>query len=394
MNEPARLDTNASPGPADERGSPFPPVGKSWVKVPRRPHRRVRWFLLVGFGLAVVAATWASIVFDPLGTASRAYRGGEFAAALKSAEAHLRRWPGDRSASLMAARCATRFGQLLRAEEHYRHAGPTDCDDLRNRAYGLILLHAPNRAIEVYGELITRYPGDAQSLKRLAALLMDQQHFAAAGEIGERLVRIRGQEVPGRTLMGIAHHVLKEYEEAGREFERILKLDPSLEAMPLPLPLFWDHLAIDLMAQGRDREARLYLIRALERDQDAALFELLGQTYHREGSTAEAKRCWRKALELDVRNVNAWIDLGRVSLSDQPGEAIGLLEKAAELSPDSIVVLHNLSLAYRLVGDSKASDRCHRRVAELRSRRPRGGQVLASPDGDRSGPVLSREVGS
>ena len=51
--------------------------------------------------------------------------------------------------------------------------------------------------------------------------------------------------------------------QAVSSFERVLELDPELKEMPLPRPLFWNHLALDLIAMGRTAEARSYLERAL-----------------------------------------------------------------------------------------------------------------------------------
>ena len=394
MNESGRTNSTTSPLPEVVRRSAKGPVERPRGRAGRPRRRLRRWLFIVSLLASVGAAGWASTVFDPFGTAGQSYRRGQFAAALKAAEAYLLRRPGDRSASLMAARCATRFGQRLRAEEHYRQARPLDRDDLRDQALGLVFLHAPNRAIETYRELLARYPDDAQGLKSLAALYMDRKQFAAAGELGERLLRVGGEEVSGRTLLGIAHHVLKEYEEASEQFERIVQLDPTLATMPLPRALFWDHLAIDLMAQGRVGEARAYLTRASERDEDARLVELLGLAYHREGATADAERCWRKALELDPHNGDALLSLGRLAIAGRPAEAVALLEKAAEVSPGSIEVQHNLGLAYRLVGGAAASERCLKKVSELKSRPLRRGQAPASLDRDRAGPPLDPAPGA
>src|SRR5262249_9554761 len=152
--------------------------------------------------------------FDPLGRARRAYDARDYRTALRAAGDHLKRWPGDHRASLMAARCLTRLGQGQQAEEYYRRCGPLGLDDMQDRAYGLVLMGQPEQAAEIYYDLIQRWPENVLALKRMAAVLMELKQWKPALLLSERLIRIPEGEVAGHTLAGIGFHVSKHPIEA------------------------------------------------------------------------------------------------------------------------------------------------------------------------------------
>jgi tetratricopeptide (TPR) repeat protein len=329
-------------------------------------------------GLSIAA--WLSTRFDPLGRARATYASGDYREALRAAQDFLKVRPADQSASLMAARCLTKLKQRQQAEEYYRQCGPLGLDDMHDRAFGLVLLGKPQRAAEVYFEMIQRWPEDVLALKRLAAVLIELKQWKPALLLSERLIRIPEGQVAGHTLAGIGFHVSKHADQAVSSFERVLELDPDLKQMPLPRPLFWDHLALDLMAIGRTADARSYLERALSDREDAGLRELLGVTHEKEGRPDMAEACWRQALEDDPNNTDALLDLGRVALGRRrPDEAIRLLERAAELSPASLDPVYNLSRAYRLKGDVARAEHYEALADSLRAARPPVGGMGEMP---------------
>jgi tetratricopeptide (TPR) repeat protein len=325
--------------------------------------------------LTLGSAAWLGTRFDLLGRATSAYNRQQYRTALQAARDHLWLFPNDRRASLMAARCLTRLGRVREAEEHYRRAGLLELEDMQDRAYGLVQAGDPEGSANIYEQLLSRWPDDALALKRLAAVRMGQQHWRAVFDLADRLIASSSEEVAGFTLAAIAHHEWKHYAQAVDASRRVLELDPELKRMPLPRPLFWNNLALDLMALGRTEEARAYLERALAGMEDAGLMELLGLTYSQEGSTDQAERCWRQAERWDPDNADVCLDLGRLALSRQRwGEAVGFLKRAADRSTEAVEPLYNLSQAYRMLGNSEEADR-YRRLADQRrrSRPPRRG---------------------
>ena len=170
----------------------------------------------------------------------------------------------------------------------------------------------------------------------------------------------------GYVLRGFIHHHSKHPAEAVEAFEKVLQLDPMLEKITISRSVFWDHLALDLLAQGRTSEARRHLENALKPAEDGGLLELLGSAYHQEGELEQAERCWKRSVELSPANSDAWLGLGRLALGRRrPGEAIGYLLHAVELAPDAYEPHYLLSQAYRRLGNGAEADR-HEALARTR----------------------------
>ncbi len=337
-------------------------------------------------GLFVALAVWFGTSFDLTGTAQAAYTRHQYRDALQAAQRHLRFFPYDRRASLLAARCLTRLGQSREAEDHYRRAGRLDLDDMQTRAVGLLQSDLPGQAIVVYEDILAQWPDNALALKRSAAVRMGMKQWRKVLELAARLVAIAGEEVAGRTLEGIAHHELKQYAQAVSASSRVLDLDPELKTMLLPRTLFWNNLALDLMALGRTDEARANLLRALAGSEDAGLKELLGTTFYQNGDLDEAERCWHQAVSLDPQNADAWLDLGRLAMSRRNWkQAAEFLTRAADLSTDAVEPLYILSLAHQMMGHTAEADRFRRLADEKRrSSPPRSGGMGDSVDADLS----------
>src|SRR5205807_2555239 len=150
------------------------------------------------------------------GQGRSAYAAGDYRGALRVAHDHLERRPSDRGAALLAARCLSRLGFQGPAEKHYRLAGGlvSRLDDMHDRAYGLAQSDRPERAVELYQEILARWPDDVLARKRLAAVYMGLKQWKTVLALADQLIAIPGGEVPGHTLAGIAHHELKHYNQA------------------------------------------------------------------------------------------------------------------------------------------------------------------------------------
>jgi tetratricopeptide (TPR) repeat protein len=360
----------------------------------RLARSRKRRGLRVGFSLALICVIlgpvlWLLTRFDPFDRAAAAYDHHQYRAALQIAQNHLRWFPSDRRASLMAARCLMRLSRAAEAEAHYVKAAPLDLADAQVRAYNLVNLNEPHEAALAYIDLLKRWPEDARALKRLAAVRMGLGEWRDVLKLADRLIAIPKEEIAGRTMAGIAHHELKHYNQAVVSCLRVLELDPDLERMPLPRTLFWNNLCLDLIAGGQTDEARGYLTRALADCQDAGLMELLGLTYFQQGSIDEAERCWQKAESWDPNNADVCLDLGRLALNRRRwSEAVGLLKRAAASSADAVEPLYNLSQAYRMLGNAEEAERCQRLADQRRKTQPQqatGIGVDADPAGARAG---------
>ena len=157
--------------------------------------------------------------------------------------------------------------------------------------------------------------------------------------------------------------------------------------MPLPRTLFWNNLALDLLAIGRTGGGERLPGAALAGSEDAGLMELLGLTYSHQGLTDQAERCWRQAERWDPKNADVCLDLGRLALGRRRwDEAVGFLKRAADRSREAVEPLYNLSQAYRMLGNHDEAER-YRRLADerRRSQPPRSAGMGADVDARRTG---------
>jgi tetratricopeptide (TPR) repeat protein len=367
--------------------SDTPPAGFRQAGI--RWRRKIAIVSLAGMAaIFLTLAVWCGTRFDLTGAAELAYSRHQYRNALRAAQDHLKFFPHNRHASLLAARCLTRLGQSGDAEAHYQRAGPLDLEDMQARAVGWLQADQPRQALAVYQDILKRWPENALALKRSAAVRMGLKQWPDVLERAGRLTAIPAEEVAGWTLEAIAHHELKHYAQAVSASRRVLVLDPHLKTMLLPPTLFWNNLALDLMALGRTDEARDFLKRALAHADDAGLKELLGTTYSQQGDLDQAEQCWHEAVSLDPKNADAWLDLGRLAMSRRNWKpATEFLTRAAELSIDAVEPLYNLSLAHQMMGNKTEADRFRRLADQKRRSAPRrGGGMGESLDSESSQP--------
>ena len=340
----------------------------------RRPSKR---FAIVAgsvpIALVLVAATlvlgrW-KLKHDSIRRAEAAFEAGAFPESHREALDHLRRWPEDRSALLLAARSLSRMGRPDRAESLYRRAGDLTREDRHIRAAAFLDLRRHDEAAALYREIVDRWPDDVRALQKLAALEMARNRVPDALALADRLAAIPDGAVVGQTMRGVIYHNARIPEHAVPALERVLALDPELKTMPLDPPrLFWDHLGNDLLILGRARDARRYLERALrDYPDDASLMDLLAHSFEQLGDLDRAERCWRKAVARDPDLMNSWLNLGQIALArGHDAEAITLFDRAALLVPTAPEPLYGMSMAHRRLGDLDRAEQLLRKADQLR----------------------------
>jgi tetratricopeptide (TPR) repeat protein len=234
-----------------------------------------------------------------------------------------------------------------------------------------------DRAISVLEEILRLDPRDSEALRQLAAIRHARGEYSLAEELAKRLVADPASEVVGQSLLGMLHHDLasRKVETPGAAiaaYLRVLELDPDLVRTPIqPQRVFWDFLARDLIAEGRPADARRYLDRALAQDRDPGLLELRGQTYWAEGQIDRAGSCWQEAMQLDPSRSDPWLDLGQVALRQgRCADAIKYLDRALELSPNSVNPLYKLIQAHRRLGHDRQADELQAKLEAIRSSTP------------------------
>ena len=169
----------------------------------------------------------------------------------------------------------------------------SDREKLRTRGgYYLIVRRDPDKAIEEYGQLVSRYPADTAGISNLALAYFYKRDMGKALAEGRRAIEIYPKNVPQRNNVGLYAMYAGDFETAIREQNEVLKMNPRFV-------LAYVGLALSQLAQGHP------------------------------DSAAET---WRKAAAIDPRGASdAALGLADIALyQGKAAEAVPLLEKGIE----------------------------------------------------------------
>ena len=342
-------------------------MGPISVKTFRASPRRT-WFALAFISLLILTA-WNLTRSTELSEAQSAYSCADLTLCIAHALNHLRRQPWDREAALYVARSLSRLDCADRAEPYFRRAGRLTRSDQQIRAYGLCRGPHPEQAIPVYHEILAADPDNLTALRRLAAVELAQRNTPELVKLADRLGRLPNGAVIGQTLLGVVYHNESNPQQAVACFEKVLQQDPELREMPLSRPLFWSHLAEDLIACGRTDDASGVLIKALENTPDAGLVSRLGQIYFLQGRLEDAERSFRQAVEWEPSNYNPYLSLAKIDLQRHNNEeALKYLNQARRLAPGEYSVLYSLATIYQQLGRSADAARVQETLSYLRDK--------------------------
>lgn len=261
---------------------------------------------------------------------------------------------------------------------------PTQAQFQTERGHALEGLERPLEAIAAYGQAIELVAASRWAQARLGMLLFFKADYeAAASALG------RGLELPPDenedfysveqplpvypetllyTARGQALAELNQSEEAIREFDHALELDPgnadasywrgylltnlgrsqeAVTAFQLAVDLYaaqgiednavvYAHLGEALRESGKHREAKTAFERALSLDPDDQwVLARMGETLRVLNKNEEALKYLKRATELDAEDGWAWGALGATHQSlDNYRSALEALDKAIQLAPD------------------------------------------------------------
>jgi tetratricopeptide (TPR) repeat protein len=322
--------------------------------------------LVMLLGLLALTA-WNVTRSDALAQAQHFYTRGELAVSLGHALDYLDRRPWSRAAALLAALCFSRLDHADAAEPYYARAGQLDLSDLQTRAFALVRGKHRQRAIQAYEEILARWPDNVTALRRLAAVQLSENNTPQLESLADRLIRIPTGAAIGYTLRGVVAHNDKNYEQAAASFEKVLELDPDLRLMPLPHPLFWSHLATNLMASGRIDDAIGHLDRALAESSDPGLMNTLGRAHFLQGDLDLAERSYQQAAEWDPNDYLAHYNIGKIELQRHRfAAALEHLKRARKLAPRRPDVLYSLIVVYRLLHQPAEAAQTEQIIKQLR----------------------------
>ena len=134
----------------------------------------------------------------------------------------------------------------------------------------------------------------------------------------------------GPTRLGYVHLMQHRYDEAEKEFEKSLALDPKqIEALNGLVALDW--------LRGQNDKAIARIRQQIAKGETAHLDNLLGKTYAELGQFAPAERSLKRALELDLHSFNTYVQLGDLYIREKAiDKAIAEYQEAARLNPKSV----------------------------------------------------------
>jgi Flp pilus assembly protein TadD len=144
----------------------------------------------------------------------------------------------------------------------------------------------------------------------------------------EGLVSDHPDFAEAHNYLGVVYARLGRAEEAGREFSRVLELDPSSASAE-------NNLGSLYLARGDGAEAARHLDRALDLDPgSASAWNGLGVARARAGDLEGAVAAWRRAVELSPAQFEAMLNLA-LALSDSSRQAaIPYLERFVREAPE------------------------------------------------------------
>jgi tetratricopeptide (TPR) repeat protein len=151
---------------------------------------------------------------------------------------------------------------------------------------------------------------------------------------------------------GLAVSLSKRFDEAEREFEAAMRLDPKL----FEAPYFFGRARL---SQGQPLEAAKLFERASTlRHEDFQSVYFLAQAYKSFGNDADCKNAYRHAvqiiderLELNPDDARALIiGAGALASLGEPEKAIDYVGRALAVDPDDAAVLYNIACSYASLG--------------------------------------------
>jgi tetratricopeptide (TPR) repeat protein len=213
--------------------------------------------------------------------------------------------------------------------------------------------HNENRdeeAIRTFREAVQIDPQEERNYLDLGALLLEQRKFSVATEFANRTVNAFPASANALVLLGSVEYASERFTDAVKTYSRALALDRSHEEAILGL-------AKAQAAAGMGLEAKDTLEEAIKHFPGKASFELqlalllLKENEENGNSQARAESLLQAAAKHDPMLVEVQSQLGELALRrGQTAVALGYLENAVRISPESARVHFALARGYRRAG--------------------------------------------
>jgi serine/threonine protein kinase/tetratricopeptide (TPR) repeat protein len=184
-------------------------------------------------------------------------------------------------------------------------------------------------------------PADYAPQVAEAKQLYQSGKYQEAADVYEKLLQKHSSDANLHFLMGAAKRKLFKNDEAFREYQKAVELDPKLDKA-------WQQLGFLYVERMDYQNAENALQRATQlAPGDPAGWEGLGQTYTIVKEPDKAEAAYRRLLELEPSNLAGLYNLGAIYLAKgRMEDAQKLFEKTIELNPNYAEAYNNLGLIY------------------------------------------------
>ncbi len=152
-------------------------------------------------------------------------------------------------------------------------------------------------AIDYYEKILAIQPDNSYALFNLGAAYERSGGFEEAEDVFLRLLELEPDNAMALNYLGYMYADKGiELERAEKMIKKALKIDPDNGA-------YLDSYAWVMFKRGKYKEALKYQLLAIKAsDEDAILFDHMGDIYFKLNELEKAQSHWRKALELDPEN--------------------------------------------------------------------------------------------
>ncbi len=217
-------------------------------------------------------------------------------------------------------------------------------------------------------------PQAVENLRKAADSEPDNEHYLydlaisliQSGATGEAVRRLEAgvERCPKcaslYAALGVACYAAGNNDESAKHYETAVRLEPNAADIRAALGDLYS-------AAGAFEKSTLEYEAALKLDPGNASYLLKqGRNWVRLQQSDRAEQTFRRVLAADSRNVDAYLNLGKIA--NERGDfagAIRNLEKATELDPENSAAVYQLGLAYRKSGQTQKSTAAMNRFRQL-----------------------------
>jgi tetratricopeptide (TPR) repeat protein len=191
----------------------------------------------------------------------------------------------------------------------------------------------------------------------------DKEGGSKIEEIKAGDMQISRNELESKVLIlkGNEHYDKKEYEEAIKNYDKAIELDPKYSDP-------WNNKGISLAILGKDEEAIECFDKALAIDPNYVLaWNNKGNALTNLGKYNEAIECYDKAIQIKPDDAMGWYNKGNVlgKLLGKYNEAIECFDKALAIDPNSPDAWNNKGISLRILGKSEEAIECYDKVLRI-----------------------------